>query len=157
MNMASRQPGSAIDGGPPGFTPAGPAPYSEGRFLRILVVEDNPVNQIVATRMLAKLGHRSATAANGREALAALAAECFDLVLMDIQMPEMDGVQATAMVRRREEAQGGHLPIIAMTACAVSGDRERFLGCGMDGYVAKPVRMVELAEAIEAAAGIRRA
>jgi CheY-like chemotaxis protein len=161
MSPASRRlrPTSVIDGrtcGSLGFTTDERRPEPEANHLRILVVEDNAVNQIVATQLLDKLGHISATASNGREALTALAAESFDLVLMDIQMPEMDGVEAAQLVRGREGTDGGHLPIIAMTANAIPGDRERYLESGMDGYVAKPIRTNELAQAIEAALRIGR-
>jgi PAS domain S-box-containing protein len=112
------------------------------RRLRILVVEDNPVNQQLAARLLEKQGHEVALAANGREALATLAQAPseFDAVVMDVQMPELDGLKATAEIRAQEEITGRHLPIVAMTARAMKGDRERCLAAGMDGYVAKPLR-----------------
>jgi CheY-like chemotaxis protein/HPt (histidine-containing phosphotransfer) domain-containing protein len=113
--------------------------------------EDNPVNQTLVTTLLEKQGHRVAVAVNGREALDALEAQPFDLVLMDVQMPEMDGFTATQAVRRKEAAGGGHVPILAMTAYALQGDRERCLAAGMDGYIAKPVRAVELLAAVEGA------
>jgi CheY-like chemotaxis protein/nitrogen-specific signal transduction histidine kinase len=122
---------------------------SAGRRLRILLAEDNPVNQKLALALLEKQGHAVAVANNGREALTALEREPFDLVLMDGQMPEMDGFEAAAAIRRRERATHAHIPIIAMTACAMKGDRERCLEAGMDGYVAKPFRMKELFETIE--------
>jgi two-component system sensor histidine kinase/response regulator len=113
--------------------------------LRILVVEDNAVNQRLAVRLLEKQGHEVDVAANGREALAKLAAgPPFDLALMDVQMPEMDGLEATAAIRREEERTGRHLPILAMTAHALKGDRERCLAAGMDGYVSKPLHPEEL-------------
>ena len=118
--------------------------------LRVLLVEDNSVNQRVAVRLLEKMGHCVAVAGNGREALAALDVESFDLVLMDVQMPEMDGLEATAAIRQREQTTGAHVPILAMTAHNMKGDRERCLEAGMDGYVAKPIRPHELMEAIEA-------
>jgi PAS domain S-box-containing protein len=117
--------------------------------LHILLVEDNPVNQKVARRMLEKRGHTVAWAVNGLAALAALEQESFDLILMDVQMPEMDGLTATAEIRRRERELGGHVPIVATTAHAQAGDRERCLEAGMDSYVAKPVRMSELFAVIE--------
>lgn len=118
------------------------------RLLHVLVVEDNQVNQLVATHILEKLGHTWVTASSGPEALLALASESFDLVLMDIQMPEMDGLEATRRIREHERSKGGHLPIIALTAYAIRGDRERFLRGGLDGYVPKPVRANALVEAI---------
>ncbi len=119
------------------------------RRLRILLAEDNPVNQKVAVRMLEKRGHNVTVASNGAEAVAAVAAGEFDLVLMDVQMPEMDGFEATAAIREQERETGRHLPIIAMTAHAMEGDREKCLAAGMDGYVAKPVASRELFAVIE--------
>jgi PAS domain S-box-containing protein len=107
--------------------------------LRILVAEDNPVNQKLTLRLLQKLGHAVTIAGNGRETLQALGAQSFDVVLMDVQMPEMDGIEATRLIRERERRSGGHVPIIAMTAHAMKGDKERCLAAGMDGYVPKPV------------------
>jgi two-component system sensor histidine kinase/response regulator len=108
--------------------------------LRILLVEDNAVNQALAVRLLEKRGHTVTVAGNGKEALAALEGDSFDLVLMDIQMPEMDGFKATAAIRAKEKSFGGHLPVIAMTAHAMVGDRERCLNAGMDDYITKPIR-----------------
>jgi signal transduction histidine kinase/CheY-like chemotaxis protein len=118
------------------------------RKLRILVAEDNPVNQKVVLRMLGKLGHLTTIAANGQEALAALAAHSFDLVFMDIQMPEMDGLTATKYIRELEQQTGRHLPIVAMTAHAMKGDEELCLAAGMDGYVSKPVSGRQIEETI---------
>jgi PAS domain S-box-containing protein len=106
--------------------------------LRILLAEDHRINQYLATRVLEKSGHTVLVVNNGREALDALGRGAFDLILMDIQMPEMDGFEATKAIRAREHAEGGHIPIIAMTAYATQGDQERCLASGMDGYVAKP-------------------
>jgi CheY-like chemotaxis protein len=114
---------------------------------RVLLVEDNLVNQKVAQRMLEKLGCRVETAQDGREALEKFSAETFDAVLMDCQMPVMDGFEATREIRRRE-ANDGRCPIIAMTAGAMQGDRERCLEAGMDDYVAKPVVKTELLRAL---------
>jgi PAS domain S-box-containing protein len=125
-----------------------PARPGESPGVRILLAEDNPVNQRLAVRLLEKQGHAVTIAANGREALAALERGPFDVVLMDVQMPEMDGFEATAAIREKERATGGHLPVVAMTAHALTGDRERCLAAGMDGYVSKPVRAEELARAI---------
>ncbi len=121
--------------------------------LRILLAEDGLVNQRVAVDLLEQRGHRVTVAYNGQEAVAALDRGSFDVVLMDIQMPEMDGFQATACIRQREQASGGHMPIIAMTAYAMKGDRQRCLAAGMDGYIAKPIRAEELYSAVEVAAG----
>jgi len=117
--------------------------------LRVLLAEDNVVNQTLAVRLLEKRGCRVVVAGNGREAVAALEKGGFDLVLMDVQMPEMDGLEATAAIREKEITTGTHIPIIAMTAHAMKGDRERCLAGGIDGYVSKPVRPQELFEAIE--------
>src|SRR5881275_1581922 len=119
--------------------------------LRILLAEDNPVNQQVATAMLLKRGHQVDVVANGREAVDAVAAEHYDVVLMDIQMPEMDGFEATARIRALP--QGGTLPIIALTAHALSGERERCLERGMTGYLAKPFKAHELFAVVEGRGG----
>ncbi len=126
-----------------------PPPRAAGRALRILLAEDNVVNQKLAVRLLEKQGHSVTVAGNGREALVALTAEPFDLVLMDVQMPEMDGLEATAQIRRAEQGSGRHVPIVAMTAHAMKGDRERCLAAGMDGYVSKPIQPGELFEAVD--------
>jgi two-component system sensor histidine kinase/response regulator len=117
--------------------------------LRVLLAEDNPVNQRLATRLLEKRGHRDVVASNGRQALEALERASFDLVLMDVQMPEMDGFEATAAIREKEKANGQHLPVIAVTAHAMKGDRERCLAAGMDGYLAKPIRQQELDDLLQ--------
>jgi PAS domain S-box-containing protein len=124
------------------------------RKLRVLVAEDNVVNQELAVRLLEKQGHTVAVAGNGREALDALekaTSRGFDVVLMDLQMPEMDGLEATAVIRQKEKATGRHLPIIAITAHALKGDRERCLAAGMDDYLAKPIQAKELLAAVEGA------
>ena len=113
---------------------------STSRGYRILLAEDHRVNQKVATRMLERAGHTVQIANNGQEALTALGTGEFDLVLMDVQMPELDGLSATTAIREREIATGGHVPIIAMTAHAMTGDRERCLQAGMDDYISKPVQ-----------------
>jgi PAS domain S-box-containing protein len=118
-------------------------------FLRVLLAEDNAVNQRLAVRLLEKRGHRVAVAGNGREALDALEKEKFDLVFMDVQMPELDGLEATAIIREREKSSGRHQPIIALTAHAMKGDREKCLAAGMDGYLTKPIRPQELEEILE--------
>ena len=122
------------------------------RPLRILLAEDNPVNQLVASRILEKRGHVVVVVNNGREAVEALepgATAPFQVVLMDVQMPEMDGLDATAAIRAREKSSGGHIPIVAMTAHAMEGDRDRCLKAGMDGYVIKPVEAGRLVESVE--------
>jgi PAS domain S-box-containing protein len=132
--------GAKTDVGESGSEPAAPASP-----LRLLLAEDDPVNRRLAAAMLAKGGHRVDFATNGREAVEATARERYDAVLMDIQMPEMDGVEATEAIRRREEETKAHVPIVAMTAKAMGGDRERCLEAGMDGYLTKPIRASELA------------
>jgi CheY-like chemotaxis protein/HPt (histidine-containing phosphotransfer) domain-containing protein len=112
------------------------------------MVEDNTANQILAQRVLEKHGHSVTVADNGASALELLERGRFDVVLMDVQMPRMDGFETTAAIRRRERASGGHVPVIALTAHAMSGDRERCLAAGMDGYLIKPVRPAVLLEAI---------
>jgi two-component system sensor histidine kinase/response regulator len=107
------------------------------------------VNQRLAVRMLEKQGHTVVVAGDGAMALAALKRDRFDVVLMDVQMPLMDGIEATAAIRKEERASGQHVPIIAMTAHAMTGDRQRFLESGMDGYVSKPVHSQELLATIE--------
>jgi len=118
------------------------------RGLHVLVAEDNQVNQLVAKRILEKLGHQVTVVGNGREAVSAVQAGKFDLIAMDVQMPEMDGLDATAAIRLWEKTTGTHIPIIAMTAHAMKGDRERCLAAGMDGYTSKPIRIGELDRAI---------
>ena len=120
------------------------APQIPFEALRILLAEDNLVNQRLMTRLLEKRGHRVVVAANGREALAALEKDSYDLVLMDIQMPEINGMEATARIREKEKLTGGHQPIVALTAHAMKGDQELCLAAGMDGYLAKPIRAQEL-------------
>jgi CheY-like chemotaxis protein/HPt (histidine-containing phosphotransfer) domain-containing protein len=131
-----------------GAAPAG-RPHGAGRRgLRVLLAEDNPVNQKLAVRLLEKEGHTVAVASTGREALTAVERERFDLILMDVQMPEMDGLEAAAHIRRSEAETGRHVPILAMTAYAMKGDRERCLAAGMDSYIAKPIQPGELYQAI---------
>jgi CheY-like chemotaxis protein len=115
-----------------------------GTALEILLAEDNVVNQRLATRMLQKRGHRVTVANNGQEAVELLERSSYDLVLMDVQMPLLDGIAATTLIREREKESGIHQPIVALTAYAVKGDQERCLTAGMDGYLAKPIRPEEL-------------
>ena len=133
--------GAALD-----ETPPLPASHKQ---LRVLLAEDSLVNQKLAVCLLEKWGHQVSVAANGHQAIAAVAAEPFDLVLMDVQMPDLDGLEATAAIRRSEAESGRHLPIVAMTAHAMVGDRERCLAAGMDGYLSKPIRARELLAVIE--------
>ncbi len=118
------------------------------RSLHILIAEDNPINQKLAVRLLQKQGHTSIVANNGREALETWARQPFDAILMDMMMPEMDGLEATIAIREREKTTGAHIPIIAITANAMTGDREKCLAAGMDEYISKPVDVAQLYEAL---------
>ena len=126
-----------------GVSPSSPdlisAPAAPPRELRVLVAEDNIVNQRVAVGLLSKRGHLVSVVDNGRKAIDALADGNFDLILMDVQMPEMDGFEATREIRARESGTGRHIRIVAMTAHAMKGDRERCFAAGMDGYLSKPI------------------
>ena len=127
----------------------------EKRRIRILLAEDNAINQILAVRLLEKRGYSVAVAPDGQAAVEAFHTGGFELVLMDIQMPRMDGFEATAAIREREKLTGGHIPIVAMTAHALVSDQERCLASGMDGYVSKPIRTSELLATIERLLGDR--
>jgi two-component system, sensor histidine kinase and response regulator len=116
---------------------------------RILLVEDNSVNQTLAAHSLERRGHIVVVVSNGRAALEALEQDSFDIVLMDVQMPGMDGFETTAAIRAKERSTGAHIPIVAMTAHALNGDEERCLAAGMDGYLSKPIRIIELLTTIE--------
>ena len=116
--------------------------------LHILLAEDNAVNQRVAQRVLEKAGHTVAIAGNGRVALAMLAEQFFDLILMDVQMPEMDGFEATSLIRQNGRGTARHIPIIAMTAHAMAGDRDRCIEAGMDSYISKPVATSNLLDLV---------
>jgi CheY-like chemotaxis protein len=124
-------------------------PPARVRNLRVLLVEDNLVNQKLGRRLLEKQGHTVVVAGNGREGLEELEKQPFDLVLMDVQMPELDGLEATRLLRSREQGTGRHVIVLAMTACAMTGDREKCLQAGMDGYLSKPIQPQELSGAIE--------
>ncbi|NUQ63117.1 MAG: response regulator [Pirellulales bacterium] len=139
-DLGEKRPPSAVSGGEPGS-------------LRVLLVEDSLVNQKVAVALLEKHGHRVVVANHGKEAVAILAAERFDLVLMDLQMPEMDGFDATKAIRDRERQGSGRTPIIALTAHAMKGDRERCMNAGMDEYIPKPIRADQLFDAIRLVTG----
>ena len=133
-------------------TPAAVEVKPSGPPLRILICEDHPVNQRLATRLLEKAGHRVVLAGTGKQALAAWdkpGDPGFDAILMDIQMPEMDGMETTVAIRKREQETGKHVPIIAMTANAMRGDKERYLEAGMDGYISKPINARSLYAEIE--------
>ncbi|HEX7597264.1 MAG TPA: response regulator, partial [Polyangia bacterium] len=121
--------------------------------LSILLAEDDPASQALVSSLLKPRGHRITTVSNGLQALSALEGQRFDLVLMDVQMPDMDGMEATAEIRKRERETGGHTPIVALTAHALKGDQQRCLEGGMDGYVAKPIRAGDLLAAISTTAG----
>ena len=123
------------------------------RALRVLVAEDNPTNQKLVSALLDQQGHHVSIVGNGRLAVERAAQEPFDIILMDVQMPEMSGLEATAAIREAERQTGRHIPIVALTARAMAGDREQCLAAGMDAYVSKPVRADELFSAIDAIAG----
>jgi two-component system sensor histidine kinase/response regulator len=119
------------------------------RGLHILLAEDNAINQKLAKQLLKKRGHSVTLASNGREALSALEKKSYDLVLMDVQMPELDGLEATRLLREKEKGSGLHQPVVAMTALVMRGDRERCMEAGMDGYLSKPIRPQELDEVLD--------
>ena len=121
---------------------------SAARPLRVLLAEDNPVNQRLCVLVLQRQGHEVSVVADGKEALFALERQPFDLALLDVQMPEMDGFEVTRVIRDRERASGRHVPIVALTARAMKGDRERCLAAGMDDYLAKPLNAPELRRVI---------
>jgi len=136
------RPSADAEAGAPGRAVAGGG--SVARPLRVLCAEDNVVNQKLLTRLLQKRGHAVTVVGDGAEALAALERDSFDLVLMDVQMPRMDGFEATGLLRRRERGTGAHLPVVALTAHAMKGDREACLRAGMDDYLSKPLEAREL-------------
>jgi signal transduction histidine kinase/ligand-binding sensor domain-containing protein/DNA-binding response OmpR family regulator len=142
LNITDGQPG-------PGVHVTRPSLSEQRAPLRILLAEDNNVNQMLAVRLLQKRGHAVTVAATGKEALEILEKETFDLVLMDVQMPEMDGFETTAAIRARERQTGGHIPIVAMTAHAMKGDQERCLKAGMDSYISKPIGADQLFAVID--------
>jgi two-component system sensor histidine kinase/response regulator len=134
----------------PEAAPAGSATPAENPSpLRVLLAEDNLVNQKLVTRLLERRGHSVSVAANGRLAVQALNRDRYDLILMDVQMPEMGGFEATAIIRERERREGGRIPIVALTANAMKGDSARCLSAGMDAYLSKPIRPNELFDVIE--------
>ncbi len=140
MLAAQSQPSTKLQAGMPTIAlPEMPA------SLRVLLAEDNVVNQRVGRRLIEKLGHFVVVVGDGRQAVFAMEEQDFDVVFMDVQMPVLDGIEATATIRQNERTSGTHQTIIAMTAHAMKGDRERCLAAGMDGYLAKPIRVDELA------------
>jgi signal transduction histidine kinase/DNA-binding response OmpR family regulator len=136
----------------PESSPAADQTASDLRQLSILLAEDNPMNQRLATRLLEKRGHRVTSVSNGREALDALAGNNFDLIVMDVQMPVMDGLVATQAIREREGSSGGHIPILALTAHAMQHDQERCYGAGMDAFLTKPFQPADFYRAVESIA-----
>ena len=142
--------GPSSEAGPRASAPCPPeAPGRRGEPLRLLLVEDNPTNQKLTVRLLQRRGHQVEVAGNGQEAIGMLEDHRFDMVLMDVQMPVMDGMQATAAIRLREAETGGRVPIVAMTAHAMDGYRDRCLAAGMDGYISKPIQADELFDIVE--------
>jgi CheY-like chemotaxis protein len=129
-----------------------PALPAISRPQKVLIAEDNPVNQRLAVALLTKRGHQTTVVETGQQALEALALESFDLILMDLQMPGMGGLEATAIIRANEQQHGGHIRIIAMTAHAMPGDRERCLAAGMDEYLTKPIDARKLHALVDAGA-----
>ena len=152
-NAPSRPQGSSVY--PPGSisvqVPSLPLSSRVKDALRILVVEDNVINHRLAVKLLQNLGHTAIVVENGKDAITAVKEGIFDLVFMDVQMPEMDGLEATAAIRAYEKPKGLHIPIIAMTAHAMTGDREQCLAAGMDGYISKPISPHDLSRAIDIA------
>jgi two-component system sensor histidine kinase/response regulator len=116
---------------------------------RVLLAEDNPVNRQIVVELLQTRGHSVQLAANGLEVLQALDRDSFDVILMDVQMPEMDGFQTTAAIRNREKQSGAHIAIVALTGMSTASDRKRCLDAGMDAYLGKPIRAQELFETVE--------
>jgi CheY-like chemotaxis protein len=147
-DASAQSAGSAAES-PPAGVRATAAEEQEHTPLSILLVEDNAVNKKLAAYVLEKAGHRVTAAANGLDALDRLEESDFDLILMDVQMPEMDGIEATTKIRSHPNKVKAHIPIIAMTAHALRGDRERFLEAGMDDYIAKPIDIRQFVKTIE--------
>ncbi|MBK9168721.1 MAG: response regulator, partial [Bryobacterales bacterium] len=132
-----------------GKAPAPGASDTPARRLRVLLAEDNAINQKLAMRLLEKRGHEVVVAADGHETLAAFERDCFDAILMDVQMPGLDGIDVTTRIRQREKGTGRHVAVIAMTANTVPGDRERCLAAGMDAFLAKPVQPATLFDVLD--------
>jgi two-component system sensor histidine kinase/response regulator len=149
---------ASVHGGPPAIAYSTfHDGYDHPVALHILVAEDNSVNQRLAERLLEKRGHRVTLVGNGREAINAVEREMFDIVFMDVQMPELDGLEATIAIRKRERASGNRVPVIALTAHAMKGDEERCLAAGMDGYLTKPILSKDLDEVLRKHSKIRSA
>jgi CheY-like chemotaxis protein/HPt (histidine-containing phosphotransfer) domain-containing protein len=140
---------TALGKGPSAPLPIANAEQKSVKPSRILLAEDHPVNQRLATKILEKWGHEITVAPNGRRALEIYNQNSFDLILMDVQMPQMGGMEATAAIRALEKGRGSRTPIVAMTAHAIKGDREKCLAAGMDGYISKPINPDELFSLIE--------
>ena len=149
LNAIMNAIGSRLQDSPATGASADTLSPTPARLLRFLLAEDNPVNQRLAVRILEKRGHTVVVAGNGKEAMVALDRERFDAVLMDVQMPKVDGFEATTMIRELEKTSGRHIPIVAMTAHAMAGDRERCLASGMDAYISKPLDAAKLLQLIE--------
>jgi len=130
-----------------------PLPQARKRSLRVLLAEDNPVNQRLATRLLEKRGHTVLAVSNGQEAVDAIGRSVFDVVVMDVQMPVMDGLTATRRIRLDEESSGLHIPILALTARALKEDRDICAAAGMDGYLPKPIQTEDLMRLLDAITG----
>ena len=128
-----------------------------GTPLRVLLAEDNVVNQKVGRRLIERLGHSVVVVGDGRQAVRAVEEQEFDVVFMDVQMPVVDGLEAAAAIRERERTVGGHRTIVAMTAHAMKGDREKCLAAGMDGYLSKPIRVEELSAVLATAVAVPKA
>jgi CheY-like chemotaxis protein/HPt (histidine-containing phosphotransfer) domain-containing protein len=142
MGRTARAPADLTAAGPPA------APHDQGRRLRVLVAEDAPFNQQLIEHLLRRWGHDVRVASDGREALDALKEGAFDLMVLDVHMPQTDGFEVIAELRQQERSAGGHLPVIALTARSMKGDRERCLAAGMDDYLAKPFHAEEFAAAV---------
>jgi CheY-like chemotaxis protein len=136
----------------PACHPGRPGAEARAHGRRVLLAEDNEVNQTLAVRLLEKRGYSVTVAGNGRDALHAIEREPFDIVLMDVQMPEMDGFETAAAIREREKITGDRLPILAMTAYAMKGDEQKCLAAGMDAYISKPIHPRELYALLESLA-----
>jgi CheY-like chemotaxis protein len=150
--LHQRQHGASVESAGMPSTPPEAKPHNS---LSILIAEDNPVNQMLLRIVLEKMGHTTVTAPDGCEAVECAARQQFDLIFMDVQMPLMDGFAATAAIRKTEKLSGRHVPIVAMTAHALQGDRDRCIAAGMDGYVSKPAKRAEIADVIRSMSALQ--